>query len=563
VRRAWPLYLLLLSAPIVAVSLYLPWQERSCGSGASFFQSSGGPTAGLPNLFACATAFHRVDGRSILGYAVVLCALFLLLDVVAVVASHRWELRAPPGALGLLLADLTVGLFTQTRFSVHQAEQQLRLGGATASESHFHLAYGAVVGLTGAAAALIGAVFATDLRSVRPSPRRLAAACGAFALLAALVLEWQRIGVFHAARFGEAGVAIPPGTLAAGAAVALVAACSSGRSTPQLLPAGLAGVALLCVGGAFAGSFSGARTVSAWVGMAVAAATALVLFADRSLLRSIRRPTAITAAVGVAGGAIVTSLFLPWQTACYRTGGDLDAVGLAGRCVSSNGFDVIGAVTAAVAVALVAVVTARPARVIAISLELAIALALLVATLGSAVRTGSASEASYGFGYGAFVCFVGAGALIALVVVRAVRPSRVRPLRRLQAQLVPIALALAYVAAVVVPWWEVLPDRVWSTFVIAFAFASWLTVAGALIGLRLAFAWAEQAIRGARSVALLPLSVTLVALSALDTLAFPALRLSWNAAVLLGLSVPLLVAALIADRGGIRIPAILRIDRIA
>ena len=77
----------------------------------------------------------------------------------------------------------------------------------------------------------------------------------------------------------------------------------------------------------------------AWVGTAFAAAASLVVLTDRRLLRSIRRPTAYEAAVVGSAAAVVTSLFLPWQTTCYPDTADYAGSGVAGRCFSANGLD--------------------------------------------------------------------------------------------------------------------------------------------------------------------------------------------------------------------------------
>ncbi len=93
-----------------------------------------------------------------------------------------------------------------------------------------------------------------------------------------------------------------------------------------------------------------------------------------------------------------------------------------------------------------------------------------------------------------------------------------------------------------------------------------MTLASALLGVRLVQVWARQA-RGASDYApeLVALSFALVALAILDAVPLPAVRLTWNSGVLLGLTVPLTLIALIEERGGLRnvqIPEIVRIDRI-
>jgi hypothetical protein len=205
-----------------------------------------------------------------------------------------------------------------------------------------------------------------------------------------------------------------------------------------------------------------------------------------------------------------------------------------------------------------------PGRHFVSNLELATGLGLLVATLGFRLETGTQNGVRLGFGYGSTVGFVAAALLLALVVAR-VRWSW-PDLKSAAPSLLPLALGVVYVAAVVVPWWDVLPHEVWSTFIPRFAAVSWLTIASALLSIRLVYVWARQS-RGIsdRGPELVLLSMALVVLGVLDAVPLPTVQLTWNGGVLLGLSVPLTLLALIEERGGFRnvhVPEILRVDRI-
>jgi hypothetical protein len=328
--------------------------------------------------------------------------------------------------------------------------------------------------------------------------------------------------------------------------------------------AGLALGALFFAAAAFTLGLDRVHAYGAWVGIGFAAAGALVLLADRSLLQWIERPSPYVAATVVTGVAVLTSLFLPWQTACYGNTSDLTSLGLAGRCASANGLGFAGSTAAVLTIALVAAVTNLPPVRRAVSrLELATGLGLLTVTLGVRLETGTQNGVRLGFGYGAIIGFLAAATLIGL----ALAPSRWTrlDLRAAAPRLLPFSLGVLYVAAVVVPWWDVLPHEVWSTFSPRLAAISWLTLASALIGIRVVFVWIRQASGAVRGSELVLLSLALVVLAMLDAVPLPTVQLNWNGAVLLGLSVPLMLCACVEERGGLRnlqVPEILRVDRV-
>jgi hypothetical protein len=385
------------------------------------------------------------------------------------------------------------------------------------------------------------------------------------AFLGALLLPWQRVGLTSSVRVSELGVADPSAAIAAVAALGLLIAFWGRAGERTLEPVGLGLVALLFAGSAFTVDFGAVHAYGAWLGLAFALLAALVVLADRSLLRWPDTPSAYEGSAVVAGAALVTSLFLPWQTACYGQTADLRSLGVAGRCVSSNGLGLVGSIAALLTIVLVLAV-AMPGsgeRVVS-SLELVTGVGVLVATLGFRLQSGTESGVRLGIGYGSIIGFVAAAVLGALVLART--SWRWADVKAAATTLLPLVLAAIYVTAVVLPWWDVLPREISSTFVPRFAAGPWLTVASALLGIRLVYIWARQSRSSSDSgPELVLVSLALVVLGVLNAVPLPTLQLNWSGALLLGLSVSLTLLALIQERGGLRelrIPEILRVDRI-
>src|SRR5439155_11411965 len=168
------------------------------------------------------------------------------------------------------------------------------------------------------------------------------------------------------------------------------------------------------------------------------------------------------------------------------TAKDLDVS--SGRCFSTNGWiSTVGSVTALLAIALV-IAAFAPRRLAASMIEFAAGIGLLVATLGFALRDQPGGGVHAWFGYGAKIGF-GAAALLVVLALASLRPV-VFDQRRALARLVPIAACCAYLAAVVLPWWGVLPRGL--QLALRFGPISWLTIAGVLLAIRLLCAWARQ-----------------------------------------------------------------------
>jgi hypothetical protein len=557
----------LVAAPIlVLVSLYMPWRETSCAAGdVTFFSGDSAPSAGLQNLLV-ECSYRHIDGWSSVGDVAALSAILLALATVGGIGwPSLWRrMRALP--LALVLVYFVVAVAAQTRLESHERARRMGLAIGEPDGVHYHVAYGTYVGLAFAALALLGAALARHgAFSVRPPVRHLCAAAVATGFLVALLLPWQRAGLPSSVRVSELGVAEPSGAIAAVSALGLLLAAWTNAGTRALERVGLALATLLFAGAAVTVGFGSVRAYGAWVGLGLAVLAVLVVLADRSLIRWIELPSAYTAAAAIAGGALVSSLFLPWQTVCYGNTFDLRSLGVAGRCVSSNGLGVVGSVAAALTIGLVvAVAVGAAGGRLASKLELATGVGLLVVTLGFRLEIGSLNGVRFDRGYGSTIGFVAGALLLALVVFR-LRWSWPN-LRSATPRLLPLALGVVYVAAVVVPWWGVLPDEVWSTFRPSFVSVSWLTITSALLGVRLVFVWARQAGGGAdHGPELVVLSSALVVLAVLDAVSLPTAQRSWNGGVLIGLTLPLVLFALIEERGGLRdlhVPEILRVDRI-
>jgi hypothetical protein len=541
----------------------MPWREASCATTDASFTRGSNPSAGLQNLFACSRG--DVDGWSSVGNVAALSALLLALATAGAFVWPRFRARLPALSLGLVLVYLAVAVAAQTRLEAHQDARQLRIATGGTGGVHYHISYGTYVGLAAAALALLGAGFAGPSSwSARPPFRRLCGSALAAGLLVALLLPWERAGLPPSVRISELGIAAPSGAIASVAALGLLVVSWARIGTGALELAGLALGALFFAGAAFTVGFGGVHAYGSWVGIGFAAVAAPVFLADRSLLQWIERPSAYVAATAIAGATVLASLFLPWQTACYGNTADLKSLGIAGRCVSANGLGLAGSTAAVLTIALVVAVTILPpVRRALWLLELATGLGLLVVTLGFRLETGTQSGVRLGFGDGAIIGFLAAATLIAL----ALAPSKWRRLNLKAAApcLLPISLGVVYVAAVIVPWWDVLPHEVWSTFIPRFAALSWLTLAGALLGIRLVHVWIRQASGADHGSELVLLSLALVVLAVLDAVPLPTVQLNWNSGVLFGLTVPLMLFAFIEERGGLRnlqVPEILRVDRV-
>lgn len=566
-KRSLP-HLFLLAAPaLLLVSLNLPWQEAPCGgSTASYFSGDQGTTAGLRNLFADSCFYHRVDGWSSVGQVAALSALLLAFLAAAALARPKLRERLPLGQCALATAYFTSALVVQTRLDARQTGRGLAGG-------HFHYAYGAYVGVAAGILALLGAaVLRRDELLFYPPRRAWAALGGAVALLAAFLLPWTTSRLFWSSTSSGAGAAVHLSSLGIADASGVIAAVAALRfvvvrwrdgAEAWLERSALSATALLFVAAAFTVSFTATRAYGAWSGLALAAAIVLLTLVDRPRSKSVVWPPWQTIGAGAALAVFVTSLFLPWQQACYPARREFAQLGVSGRCISSNGWTLETSV--AVLLALGLVVVALAPRLLSISsTELGVGFALLVATLGFRLETGLSDGVRFNLGYGSIIGLAAAALVVGLALARS-RLPRINANRAVTA-LPAIVVSAAYVAVVVLPWWNVLPSQLWSVLVISLTRISWMTIAAALLGLRLACLWVARLEDDSRSAdELIVLPIGLAVLAVLDAVHFGIADITWNTGILEGLAVSLAVLGAIEGAGGfqkVRIPGILRIDRI-
>jgi hypothetical protein len=531
VRRIWSVLLLLAGALLLLASLYLPWQEfRGRGDSLTF--------AGSQSLDGWSTG---------VGPAAALFALLLATMAAGALARPDLTARLPLGQCALLAGYFGLAVGAETR-SVASALQL----------HHVHFAYGAYLGIAGVIVALLaaGVLRWRELVQYRAAGQ-LVALVLVVGFLVALLLPWQRF-TWGPPTF--LGIANPATVVAAVLALCLLVTWwrvdSAARADRLTFSAA---VALFTGGAVSAITFPGSYAYGAWVGLG--SAVALVALA---LIKGARvpltRPGSQALAIGAGATLFVTGLFLPWQRACYTPGRGLGP--LAGHCVSTNGWTTtVGSAAAVLAIVLV-IVTLAPRRLAVSGIELATGLGLLGATLGFQLSEAEGSDVRFEFGYGSTIGFTGAALLVALAVAR-LRAPRL-DWNRVLVRLTPIAACAGYLVVVVLPWWDVLPRH--SQSVLRFAPLSWLTIVGALLGIRLLGLWVRQITGTSGSGDLLViLPLALLALAALDLIRLRAGGMTWGSGVVVGLCLVLAVSGRAEQLQGLqnlRVPEILRVDRL-
>jgi hypothetical protein len=404
---------------------------------------------------------------------------------------------------------------------------------------HFHLAYGAYLGLISAGVLLLAAALEWRTDVVREWPAALLAAVALTAgLLVALLLPWRSTWL---------GVSEPAAVVTVLFALCVPVVWARQRLGRHRL--GLAAVVALFTGAVFSSqTFLGDHVYGAWLGLAFGLALVLLAFVHRPPLWDLSQLPLLVLALGTVAIVLVSSLFLPWQDTCFG-----------GQCLTSNGWDFesgSGAALLAVVLAVAAVARHEGATLV----ELAVGVALLTATLGFEL----VDRPSLGltFAYGSTLGFVGAGLLVLLALARA-RPTA-RDLGTLAPRLVPIGACIAYLAILVVPWWRVLPEGAQRALVLPPGL-TWLTMAGALIGIHLLGSWLRRPARPRASAdSLVALPLGLVVVVALELIRYRS-GITWGGGALVGLGVFLTSIGLVANRLGIenfRMPEILRVDRL-
>ncbi|HEX6700751.1 MAG TPA: hypothetical protein VF101_08485 [Gaiellaceae bacterium] len=544
-RRAWPVFLLLAGGLAFLASLYMPWQEASCGPRCG----DGGDVFGLLNLFPEGLS---IDGWSSgIGDAAALVALSLAGGAIAALVRPNLTKRLPLGLSALVASYFAFAVAAQSRSFGNQ--RQVGLTGID-----FHYAYGAYLGVAGGVVALLAAAALRrgELARERSASRAAALVLG-LALLVSFLLPWQRIGGQQPIKF--LGIESPAAVLAAVAACLAVASWTSRSSVGERL--GVSATTALFTGAAVGAVTLGAsRAYGAWLALGLALALVLIaVFGAPSVVRLVRLSSQAVA-TAAAAALLVAAFFLPWQKVCYPSSADLGPY--AGRCVSTDAWVTIAGSAAAPLAMMVLVMSLGWRRLHTQVVELVAGIALLVATLGFEVA--APDLPGFRVGYGAIVGFSAAAVLMVLAVAR-LRPG---PLdrTRLLLRVVPMAACLAYLVIVVVPWWDVLPGRVQAQSFARFSSPSWLTVAGVLLALHLLTSWARRiAVPGESAYPLVLLPLALLALAAAELVRFRDVGITWGGGLVVGLCIVLAVLGGIEQREGLesfRVPELLRVDRL-
>jgi hypothetical protein len=532
---------------LLLASLYLPWWRTSCES-SEYFQ--GESTCGLLHLFS---GTGSRDGLSAeVGRA---AALFALLS--AVLAAAAWvrpglARRLPLGRCALLTAYFALGVGIEIRRQ------------ALPDELGFHYAYGAYVGLAAAIVVLVAAGIARrgELARYRSSAR-LVPLVFVGGLVVAFLLPWWELPSPGLPDLTYIGLASPAAVVAAALALCLPSFWSRPDTTPEERLGVTGAVALLTGGAAVALTYEADRAYGVWPALGIALALVVwALLVERPGRPRLEQRSWRELAAGAAGALFLAALFLPWQRWCYDA--DRDFGPLAGRCISANAWGWEGAFAAVAAVLAISLVVAvlEPGRLPLSVVELAVGFGVLVVTMGFLVEDRDGQGVRAGYGYGSIIAFVLAAALIVLALVP-VRVPKLDP-RQALVRSAPIAACVAYLAAIVVPWWGVLPAFE-SKYVFIVPAHSWLTITGALLGIRLLRLWALQVAGASGSSELVFLPLALLALATVDFINQGADAVAWGRGTVVALCLLLAAFGRIEQRGGldsVRVPEILRVDRI-
>ncbi|TMM05912.1 MAG: hypothetical protein E6G02_06380 [Actinobacteria bacterium] len=489
---------------------------------------------GLLHAFSGGTS--TIDGWALgLGDAAALSALLLLVGVF-VRLRPGLPVVLVRGLLALLAGYFALAVFFQTGSIAEYdraAEKTLHF------HLDFHLAYGAYLGLISAGILLLAAALELRPDAVRESPAGLLAAVVlTTGLLVAFLLPWRSIWL---------GVSEPAAVVTVFFVLCVPTVWARQRLGRHRL--GSAAVVALFTGAVFSSqAFLGDHVYGAWLGLGFGLALVLLAFIERPPLWDVSQLPGLLLALGTVVVLLISSLFLPWQKTCFG-----------GQCVTSNGWDFeSGSGVALLAVVLAVAALARYEA--ATLVELAAGLALLTATLGFELvdRPGVGLT----FAYGSTLGFAGAGLLVLLVLARA-RPNA-PSWGIVGRRLLPIGACIAYLSILVVPWWTVLPDGAQEALALTSGL-TWLTMAGALLGIHLLGSWLRRpATRRAGVDPLVAAPIGLVAVVALELIRYRG-HITWGGGALVGLGVFLASIGIVENRFGLanfRVPEILRVDRL-
>ena len=186
---------------------------------------------------------------------------------------------------------------------------------------------------------------------------------------------------------------------------------------------------------------------------------------------------------------------------------------------------------------------------------------LLVATLGFSLQEGGGGGFHIGHAYGSTIGFALAAALAALALLRSRLPAL--DWRRMAVRLTPIAACAAYLAIIVLPMWGVSQEPFHTPPI--YPPLSWLTIAGALLGIHLLGLWFRGIAGAPGSADLVLIPLGLLALASVDLLNQREEAATWGRVGLVSVCLLLALLGRIEQRGGletVRIPNALRLDRL-
>lgn len=543
-KQRLPLLILLGSSLTFLASLYLPWES------ASDTNSKLGVTIHSGSFDGWASSIGAAAGVAALALAAV---------VVAALLRPHLAARLPVGRMALLTAYLAVAGAVQLR-SVRGTYQTFG-----AFRSHVELSYGTYLALAIAANTLVAAVvLRREEVFSRPRPERLLALALGLGLLVAFLLPWHEFPLPIRGAFRLLGTS--SSSLIAAAILCLGATRWGAKEGPEVPLAGLAVVVLtgatIAVGlGTAVAPFPVRIVYGAWLGLGLSLALLGVSARHIAWRRAQWRPSREVVLLAVPALALLTALFLPWQSSCFPQHGVPRQY--AGLCTSADGWATLpGTLAGALALGLVALLVLPGRR--APTVRIASAIGLFVTTAGFRIEQ---PFEPVGFGYGSYIGFAAAGLLLLAAMVLADLRRAASPERRILVLLVPLAASVALLVVIAVPWWQVLPERLQYQALDHRGYVDWLSVVAAIIALQLIYAWGRR-IAGPRhsdGLTLQPLlALTLVGLELIATRDY---GLTWGGGIVVGLCLLLACLGWIEERGGglerFRVPEeIWRVDRL-
>jgi hypothetical protein len=384
-------------------------------------------------------------------------------------------------------------------------------------------------------------------------------------LLGAFLLPWEHVKLFGEnqvlASFTVPGISSPAAVVAGALAMCLpIAWTKPDAALAERL--GLTAAVALFTGAAAVSfpPFYGHRAYGLWLALGFAGGLLVLALVAGPRSLSMAEPSWRQLAAGSAAVLFIGALFLPWERQCYDANRGFGPIG--GHCVSMNAWTrtLPAAAAALLALALLLVVLV-PRRLRLSAFELAAGFGILVATIGISLPEGGAGGFHVGHAYGSTIGFV----LAAVLILLALAPSRLPTFdwRRAAIRLAPIAACVAYLTIIGLPLLDVFQQDFHTPPI--YPPLSWLTIAGALFGMRLLGLWARDITGASGGPELVLLPLALLGLATIDLINQRDEVVTWGRGAIVGLCLVLAACGRIEQQGGLespRIPEALRLDRL-